>query len=98
MAWLERSSGELLPTPEELKSGFNAALVSPAPRQLASKADGSAVWWMGRVHPPDGAAWTVGLCAKKVEGGLYLVGTVPGATEAEVRAALSVCRSLAWEG
>ena len=70
---------------------------SPAAAQVGEGSDDGASWWMGRVQPEMGTAWTVGLCAREVGGGLYVMGTVPGAKESEVRAAVEVCRTLRWE-
>lgn len=59
--------------------------------------DTDSVRWLGRVETADAGATYVGLCAKRVgEVGVVLLGTLPGASEADARAALGVCTSLSW--
>ncbi len=106
LARLEQSAARELPTTEELQSAV-AAELGPSGRTLEAlplpEAEGltDAVAWMGRVVEEEGTGSTgsavIALCAKRVgEAGVFLLGTLPGATEGDARAAVGICTALRW--
>lgn len=110
IARLSRSNAKSLPTGGELRESLERALATPdsgaeavrvealpVDEDDAHQVDGEAVAWLGRVETPDAGPSYVGLCAKRVgEVGVVLLGTLPGASEVDARAALGVCISLRW--
>jgi hypothetical protein len=94
VARLERVEVQDLPTTQELQEFFSRQVPSLDLRQLQAQRGEGFARWMGRVEAEAVPAWIVGLCARRAAGAIYLGGTLPGATEAEVRAALDVCVSL----
>lgn len=83
-----------LPSLESLQHGFGAGLEGVRATTVEEVQKPDVVLWRARLTPQEGDSWTALVGARRLEGGVYLCATDPGATENEVKQAADACAAL----
>lgn len=96
---IARSKLDSLPSSKSLSAGFYSATAAGLSIEPLSAEDGDhAVTWIGRLRGKKASEkksnWNVMLGARRVKETIFLCATLPGATDAEVKAATGVCEGL----